>query len=567
MTTLRIEAEAMALTNYRLQSGSFASGSQFIGLTGGNSAETGTASFNFSGPSGLYNLVVSYFDETDGASRLEVRKQGTIINAWNLNQNRDSSGASAQTRTRRTIATLVVKQGETFQLQGKEHNGEPARIDYVEFIPATSLLINGTAAAETLQGDAKNNTISGFAGNDVLIGGAGDDKLDGGDGVDKADYTQANNGIIANLEQGIVLAPVYGTASPKIMPLGDSITAGKHTIEPTPGGYRIQLSADLLADGLGVDFVGSQSNGPTSLNDKNHEGRPGWRIEQITGLVNGGLLNTYRPDVVLLMIGTNDSKVYSLSRMYADLSNLIDQITKQSPDTQLLVSSIAPGDPSDLGQARASKIKDFNALIPDLVSDKVDQGKKVAFVNAGGSLSLSDLASDGLHPSAQGYNKLGHAWYDAIVERDTLISIDSITGTAFGDQLTGNADINIIQGGNGVDTLTGGAGGDTFVYMAPTDGGDKITDFSVDDFLRISTAGFGGGLIAGTNLSTTAAETGVLISDASPTSIGTSANFLYNTNTGLLAFDSDGTEMNPALAIATLVGSPMLNKEQFVIVS
>jgi Ca2+-binding RTX toxin-like protein len=459
---------------------------------------------------------------------------------------------------------LVVNNSQTFQIQGIESGGEPARIDYIEFIPVTPVTINGTNAAETLTGDAKNNTINGLGGNDILSGGAGHDRLNGGNGLDTADYSQATNGIIANLKTGIVLAPIYGTSNQqKIMPLGDSITGGEHAVAPTPGAYRIQLWKDFAADGLKVDFVGSQFNGPTSLGDKNHEGHGGWTIDQITGLVSGGLINTYQPDTVLLMIGTNDTRTSSLSEMYADLSNLIEQITARSPNTNLLVSSIAPTDPAIVGQTRANKTKDFNLLIPDLISDKVTQGRKVAFVNAGGSLTLNDLVSDGRHPNAQGYNKLGNAWYDAIVKRDTLTSIEDLTGTAFDDTLIGNTSGNALKGGTGRDILVGGGGADNFVYRAPTEGEDIITDFSVNDIFRISASGFGSGLVAGTALNTRASETGVFVSSADPTPRGSSANFLYNTNTGLLNFDQDGTGPNTALALATLTNTPLLSVNQF----
>lgn len=583
MSTIRIEAETMTLAGYSIESGIFASGGQFIGLVGGNPAEetTGTASFSFTGGSGEYEVVVGYFDETDGVSHVEVSKQSGLIDAWNFNQNLGSASVSAQTRSRRTIATqLVVNRGERIQIRGAEDSGEPARIDYIEFIPVTPATINGTNAADVLTGDAKNNTLNGLGGNDILRGGAGRDRLNGGNGIDTADYTQATKGIIANLNKGIVLAPVYGTLTqPKIMPLGDSITAGRSAVNPTPGAYRIQLSTNFAADDLSLDFVGSQFNGPDSLGDKDHEGHPGWTIDQITSLVNGGLLNTYKPDSALLMIGTNDALGVggsSVSEMSGDLSTLINRITELSPNTELLVSSIAPINPSVKGETSANRARDFNDLIPTLVSDKAAQGKKVTFVNVGGSLTLADLLSDGVHPNAQGYDKLGDAWYNAIAERDTLNSIENVTGTTFNDTLVGSAGVNNLKGGAGKDTLTGGAGidiltggagADTFAYKGRTEGRDTITDFRIGDTFNISASGFGGGLRAGTTLSTTASATGVFVSGANPTSRGSSANFLYNTMTGLLNFDVDGIGSNSSLAIAKLTGVPSLSVSQFNIIS
>lgn len=567
--SIKIEAETMDLTGYRIESGSFASDGQFIGLVGGDPAETGTASFTFSGPSGLYQVVVGYFDEGDGVSRLEVFKSGVSVDAWDFNQSLGSNRADAQTRTSRVIATeLTVNQGQTFQIRGEERNGEPARIDYVEFIPiASSEAINGTNADDVLIGDAQDNTLNGFGGNDVLIAGTGDDKLNGGEGSDTASYTHLPKGIIANLDTGVVLSPLYGVLTqPKIMPLGDSITAGQHSFSPTPGAYRIQLWDSYLADGLSVNFVGSQSNGPDSLGDQDHEGYPGWQINRITSLVNSGILETYQPDVVLLKIGTNDTRNRSLSQMRADLSNLIDRITGRSPNTQLVVTSITPIDPAVKGEAVANQAKDFNALLPDLISDKAAQGKKVSFVNVGGSLTLNDMLSDGIHPTAAGYDKMGRLWYDTLIERDTLTGIENIAGTNLSDRLTGNVGVNLIKGGAGRDILAGGGNIDTFAYKAPGHGGDTITDFS-GDLLNISASGFRGGLRAGTSLSTTNSATGVFVSDTNPTSKGTSANFLYNIDTGLLSFDRDGTNSSAAVTIATLTGAPSLNSDQFVIAS
>jgi Ca2+-binding RTX toxin-like protein len=531
-------------------------------------AETGTASFVFSGPSDLYDVVLAYFDETDGVSHLEVHKQGALINAEDLDQNRGSRRANSHTLTRHTIATrLSINPGETFEIRGREDRGEPTRVDYIEFRPVIQRTINGTDAADLLEGNAKNNKINGFAGDDILIGRKGHDRLDGGDGIDTADYSKASRGIIAKLDKGIVLAPIYGTTiKPKIMPLGDSITAGQHRVDPTPGTYRIQLWDNFLVDGLSVDFVGGQSNGPSSLGDKDHEGHGGWTIDEITGLVNDGLIKTYQPDIVLLMIGTNSIRTGSVSEAYADLSKLIDEIVEQSPKTHILVSSVAPVDPLR-GESRAKKTKQFNALIPDLVEDKVAQGKKVAFVNAGGSLTLKNLVSDGVHLNAVGYNKVGDKWYNAIVERDTLVSIDNITGTRFKDTLVGNASDNILEGGRSSDTLTGGGGADTFVYKRVGEGKDKITDFSFDDRFNISASGFGSGLVPGIGLSMTASPTGVFLSSETPAPISTSANFLYNTGTGDFSFDRDGTGSDAAVEIARLNGLPSVGLEQFRIVT
>ncbi|NJN59166.1 MAG: hypothetical protein HC879_17545 [Leptolyngbyaceae cyanobacterium SL_5_9] len=298
----------------------------------------------------------------------------------------------------------------------------------------------------------------GTAENDVLLGGAGSNTLNGGEGEDTADYAQFTKGVVADLSTGKVLKLAHGGLSlPKIMPVGDSITAGEHRELPRPGAYRIELSRKLTENGVRVDFVGSLSSGPDNI-DKDHEGHPGWKIGQITDLVDApGFLESYSPDVVLIMIGTNDTGERTVEQMETDLKILIDEFAERLPNAHLLVSSIAPLVQSTrVKKDRVTKGAEFNQILPDLVEAKAAEGKRVSYVNVGGSLTSGDIISDGLHPSAEGYDKMGRQWYDAIARQgilfngqDTLSSIENLVGTAFADGLTGNAGVNVIEGGRG----------------------------------------------------------------------------------------------------------------------
>lgn len=198
--------------------------------------------------------------------------------------------------------------------------------------------------------------------------------------------TNANNGLILNLDTGVGLAPLFGALDKsRLMPLGDSITAGKHSLGAVPGAYRRQFWNRSVADGLSLDFVGSQNNGPSSLGDRDHAGFPGWTIQQITNWVNSGKLATYPADAILLTIGTNDANSgVSGSQMRDQLSILIDAITAKAPNTYLHVSSISPVDAPRGTAAEAKSVADYNALIPTLVANKASLGKRVSFVNAGG---------------------------------------------------------------------------------------------------------------------------------------------------------------------------------------
>ena len=79
----------------------------------------------------------------------------------------------------------------------------------------------------------------------------------------------------------------------KIMPVGNSITAGEHYKFPAleeRTGYRKDLYEMLINSGYNVDFVGSQSHGIRSEDDPdwfdwNCEAYPGWKIPEIARML------------------------------------------------------------------------------------------------------------------------------------------------------------------------------------------------------------------------------------------------------------------------------------------
>jgi lysophospholipase L1-like esterase len=204
---------------------------------------------------------------------------------------------------------------------------------------------------------------------------------------------------------GVETASAESNGGVRVMPLGDSITEGTQV----PGGYRIGLWQRLAAAGYRVDFVGSQFNGPSSLGDHDHEGHPGWRIDQIDANITGWLRTT-NPHTVLLHIGTNDVlQNFNLPGAPGRLSTLIDHITATAPSAEVFVATIIPL--SNAAQESAGRT--FNAAIPGIVQGKVNAGKHVHLVDMHAALTTADL-TDGIHPTAGGYDKMAATWYGAL---------------------------------------------------------------------------------------------------------------------------------------------------------
>jgi lysophospholipase L1-like esterase len=210
-----------------------------------------------------------------------------------------------------------------------------------------------------------------------------------------------------------LLAPACGNdrvnakSATRIMPLGDSITDGYGI----PGGYRIDLWREVKDSGIDVDFVGSLQNGPTSLGDRDHEGHTGWRIDQIQASVDGWI-RAYQPNVVLLLIGTNDIlRQYRVPAASERLGSLIDRIYTLRPATKIVVSTIPP----TANMTANVQIASYNAAVRKVVRTRAAARRPIWFVDGCGRFTSADLA-DGVHPNAAGYRKLAHAWHATLVK-------------------------------------------------------------------------------------------------------------------------------------------------------
>jgi len=195
-----------------------------------------------------------------------------------------------------------------------------------------------------------------------------------------------------------------------IMPLGDSITSGSGSSDGS--GYRGPLWFDLSQSGNAFDFVGAYESGPSSLPDRDHEGVPYETAHQLVSAVPG-LMDAYRPDAVLLMIGTQDvqnglfSQPNGGATLKSEIGQILDEIAARLPATTVFLSTLPPLSAAENGAA----IPDANAAIRAAASAAASKGERVVLVQP--TLTASDLY-DGVHPNDAGYAKLAGDWYSAI---------------------------------------------------------------------------------------------------------------------------------------------------------
>ena len=209
----------------------------------------------------------------------------------------------------------------------------------------------------------------------------------------------------------------------KVMPLGDSITAGcTADTGPWGGAYRTRLWQDFGSSAANLDFLGSvqsDPNNPPELGDRDNEGHSGYTIQYVPGRGNlydnipTWLNSSVNPDVILMMIGTNDIfGDYAVANAPTRLSQLISRITTQKPSARLIVASITPA----LNPTINGRVTTFNAAIPSIVDTHKLNGEQVYYVDMYSAMTTpaTDILPDGAHPSPSGYVKMGDAWYGAI---------------------------------------------------------------------------------------------------------------------------------------------------------
>ncbi len=220
-----------------------------------------------------------------------------------------------------------------------------------------------------------------------------------------------------------------------IMPLGDSITSGHDGSSYIDGAYRDPLHRALTGVGWTVQYEGPTTAGATQYlidnNSQRHAGMSGWTIAPHSG--REGLqtqatnwMTSFAPDIVLLMIGTNDVLLgQTAAQSEARYSTLLDTMLAARPTVKIMVGSITPLTGFE------TQVAQFNAFLPTLVTAKQGLGGDVHHVDLGANFTNADLL-DGIHPTLAGHEKIADAWFASLnpVPEPATMTILTLGGLA-----------------------------------------------------------------------------------------------------------------------------------------
>ncbi len=129
----RVEAELMTLEgDVKIQNHNSASGGSLIRNNRGNQI---TATTTLTGESGLYDIVIGYYDPQGGAAQYVATLVGNELDTWVASQDLASRKNLHHAAVTRTLEGILLDKGDTFSLQAIKNNKDKGYIDYVEFIP------------------------------------------------------------------------------------------------------------------------------------------------------------------------------------------------------------------------------------------------------------------------------------------------------------------------------------------------------------------------------------------------------------------------------------------------
>ena len=97
-----------------------------------------SATLDYAGASGAFDLAVQYFDEMNGASRFRLLVAGREVDAWVATEDIPTKDPNGHSATRHVTRGVRLTAGDAIRVEGVPEGTEPAPLDYVEITPGTS---------------------------------------------------------------------------------------------------------------------------------------------------------------------------------------------------------------------------------------------------------------------------------------------------------------------------------------------------------------------------------------------------------------------------------------------
>jgi lysophospholipase L1-like esterase len=140
-------------------------------------------------------------------------------------------------------------------------------------------------------------------------------------------------------------------------------------------------------------------------------GISGDRTEHVIWRIDHGELDGLHPKVVVLMIGTNNTRTNSPEQIAEGIRVILDKIQEKCPATKILLLGVFPRNTLKDTPAQIEAPAKINAII-----SKFADGNRIVYLNINGAFLgpdgkvPADIMPDFLHPNEHGYQ----LWADAM---------------------------------------------------------------------------------------------------------------------------------------------------------
>lgn len=425
----------------------------------------------------------------------------------------------------------------------------------------------GSHFDDHLIGDDGVNELYGGMGDDRLTGGGGADILNGGRGSDTADYSDATSGLSLSLWWGQSGGDTY---------ISIENLAGSGFNDTMKG----DLSGNVLTGQGGNDLLEGGGGDDTLLGDFAYQGDAPPRPGMGTGYATLGADATNNSIDTAFDISNNfslteDPDIFDSTTTLHTTVNATGNGKGGYYSIDLEVGTVIT---IDIDGIADPDVHDSWVRLLDsdgeIVTQNDDGGNDPGSNNRRDSSAVFVVQETGTYYILEGQwspDAPGDGWVEGVPEGSTYklnVSVEFPPapvepGDAGNDRLSGGSGNDLLDGGQGADTMHGGTGEDSFRFSTELGNGnvDRIYDFAVGedlillDSLIFTEAGVDGALALG-----------AFHKSASGLSHEADDRIIYNTETGALYYDADGSGDGEAIQFARLSAGLNLSADDFVII-
>jgi Ca2+-binding RTX toxin-like protein len=439
-------------------------------------------------------------------------------------------------------------------------------------------LIIGQAGVNFLFANGGNDQLIGLAGNDFLIGGSGADLMYGGTGDDTFYVDNIGDRAYENVGEGtdriatLISYTLEDTSEVELLEATN--TADTNAMDLTGSS-----SANLIIGNAGVNFLFGAGGNDTLVGLNGNDFLIGGTGADL--MYGGQGDDTYYVDDIgdqaNEVAGEGTDRI-ATSISYALIAGSEIELLESVNSADTIAMDLT-------GSSSANQIignNGVNVLRGDggndiLIAHAGDDflvggaGNDTMFGGLGNDTFYVDAAGDVVNESAgQGNDRVASSVsYTLSAEVETLEAVNradtnamDLTGNAGANSIVGNDGANILDGKGGSDLLVGYGGADTFAFTTALGAGnvDQIADFTLG-LDRILLGGDSGEPFAALTAGSLAAASFVIATQAQDAG----DRIIYNSTTGALSYDADGSGAGAAVQFATLVPGLALTAADFTV--